>query len=54
MRMLTYGMLMTLALSLGWAALSHADDFRPFSRKPTLATDLVVGSSETPEMEIAG
>jgi len=53
MRMLTYGVLMTLALSLGWAALSHADDFRPFSRKPTLATDLVVDAPKIRPAAIA-
>ena len=42
MRMFGYGGLMGLALLLGWMALSHADDFRPFNRKPTLATDMMV------------
>lgn len=54
MRMLTYGVLMALALSIGWIASVHADGFRPFNRKPTLATDLVTGLPEVEVPAIAG
>ena len=46
MRMFSYGGLMGLALLLGWIALTHADDYRPFNRKPTLATDMMVVLAE--------
>ncbi len=46
MRMFSYGGLMGLAIILGWVALSHADGFRPFNRKPTLAADTMVLMAE--------
>lgn len=42
MRIYSYGGLMALSIILGWIALSHADGFLPFNRKPTLATDTMV------------
>ena len=53
MRMFSYGGLMGLALLMGWIALSHADDFRPFNRKPTLANDMMIVLTEIERPVIA-